>query len=233
MLLAWYRCNDNAASTAVEDASGNGNHGTAARNTSLTSVLGKLDNAYSTNGSSDFFTIPWTTTNAVWTFACWVKPASIAAYQRLLFMNGTNHFYCGLQLNNAGKFSPNIGLYGAGSTYRNSNTTLSTTQWWHVAGVIYPATPDILVYVNGELDQGSLENNGPTNTSPVGLDIGRIKYSTAYYYGQQLIDDVRIYNGAIAAWQIKAIYNAGIGSYRYDPWRKEFGGNANRIRRVE
>lgn len=55
-LLAWYPMLDNAGSTTVLDYSGNSRHGTAARNTSLTSATGPngwLTTCWQSNGTSD------------------------------------------------------------------------------------------------------------------------------------------------------------------------------------
>lgn len=60
-LLAWYPMLDNAASTTVLDYSGNNRHGTAARNTSLTSAAGPsgwLTTCWQANGTSDKIKLP-------------------------------------------------------------------------------------------------------------------------------------------------------------------------------
>ena len=97
---------------------------------------------------------------------------------------------------------------GTDSIRRYTNTTLKLNTWYHVTGV-YNATAQTLdVYVNGVLDNGTLSGTVPSSqfNSSNNLQIGAFNASGLF---RGTIDDVRIYNRALSAQEVKRLYNMG------------------------
>jgi hypothetical protein len=93
-----------------------------------------------------------------------------------------------------------------GSEYRlNSNFIPSLNTWYHVAFVVNPAGGTMSSYVNGSYDASvSIPNGSITaNSNPVNFAKG----GSNFFAG--LIDDVRIYNRALSAAEIAALYAGG------------------------
>jgi hypothetical protein len=99
-----------------------------------------------------------------------------------------------------------------------SNTILLTNTWYFVAGVYDSSVPSLHVYVNGVLDDGTLIN-GPVGTglsdTAYNIMIGRTSGQFAPGLNQAFngkIDDPRVYNRALSAAEVMALYNgAGTG----------------------
>lgn len=86
-----------------------------------------------------------------------------------------------------------------------SNTALPLTTWTHVAGT-YDGTTSKL-YFNGAL-VGSTTSSGPIDASPAaGLQIGKNIVNGALFDG--LIDEVEVFDRALAQSEIQAIFNRG------------------------
>lgn len=165
MLLSWHRLNDNAASTAVTDSSGNGNNGTAARNTNLTAAVGKVGGAYNANGSSDWAYINEIAIQPPITFCAWINQAATDRYAIALatgnFWRATDNVYgAALQIRASGGFAIE---YGNGSIQVADNRRMKYTaaglisagNWCHVAGVINSLGNDITLYCNGDVVSGT------------------------------------------------------------------------------
>ncbi len=94
----------------------------------------------------------------------------------------------------------------SGVRYENSIVTLSTS--WHYIAVTFDGSR-IKVYVDGALEK---DVNAPGTITKIddSLFIGTtgsgLSPNSNWYYG--LIDEVRIYNRALSAEEIKAIYEA-------------------------
>jgi prepilin-type N-terminal cleavage/methylation domain-containing protein len=110
-------------------------------------------------------------------------------------------------------YSPANGAYRQTS----GNTTISSGQWYHFAGVMDPINNKILVYINGQLDTSSPTNwiDSDRMESSAGsygyFDIAGQTYSSErpskYWDGK--IDNARIYSRALSAQEILNIYNSG------------------------
>jgi hypothetical protein len=85
-----------------------------------------------------------------------------------------------------------------------SNSLLSTNKWYHIVGT-YDGTV-MKLYIDGALDN-SRSYVGGIPTSDDDLIIGGY-YSTDFLSNSK-IDDVRIYNRALSAAEVKQLYNAG------------------------
>jgi len=109
---------------------------------------------------------------------------------------------------------------GAASNYRRAfltgEGTVTTGTWYHIVGIIRGPT-DMAVYVNGSEVSGTYSGSGGDMAHS--SDPARIGARTAsgdYFHG--LIDEVRIYNRALSAEEIRYHYNRGrpIAHWRFD-----------------
>ena len=74
--------------------------------------------------------------------------------------------------------------------------------WYHVAGVYNATAGTLSTYVNGVLDNGTLLGTIPAAqfNQAVNVNIGR---RTGGFHFNGVIDEVRIYNGALTPAQIQ------------------------------
>ncbi|MEM4762327.1 MAG: LamG domain-containing protein [Thermofilum sp.] len=106
------------------------------------------------------------------------------------------------------RFSPypfRVVLYftDGSSVYFLSSTPISVGKWYHVALVIGVSAAEL--YIDGALER-SVAYDKALKTGGV-VEIGRLSRAAEYHPG--LIDDVRIYNRALSADEIRAIYERG------------------------
>ncbi|MCJ7816994.1 MAG: LamG domain-containing protein, partial [Candidatus Aenigmarchaeota archaeon] len=89
--------------------------------------------------------------------------------------------------------------------------------WHHLAGVFDSQTNTLKMYVDGVQDGSAQTTSGTllTSTQPVSIGSAEPNYvSTEYFNGT--IDDVRIYNRALNASEIQALYHSGSCIHRSD-----------------
>jgi len=98
---------------------------------------------------------------------------------------------------------------GTARAIRDSQTPLEPNTWYLVAGVYDAAAHTMAVYVNGTLDNGALQGLVPAAIYDTSTDaaIGRNGNPADYFDG--LIDEVVIFDRALSAAEIRAIYDAG------------------------
>lgn len=102
-----------------------------------------------------------------------------------------------------------LGYYLSGT---DQWTASELNNWYYVCTVYDGSANAGRLYVNGILDKESnFANRAGRNlggySSSVSTQIGRYRYDTNYFYNGA-IDDVRVYNRALSATEIKAIYDA-------------------------
>lgn len=196
----------------VKDFSGKGNHGTT--NGSMTAddwVVAKKpngqvghaldfdgDNHYVSLGTNNIFEL-----TSRLSISAWIKHDVTGVYEGIV-QKGTDGIFgmYEIHVNNTDKFTFIINNDSANQA--NSVTTIGTTSWYHVA-----ATWDkdissglMTVYVNG-IAEGTDTFASALTAQSTDLRIGR--YSSSLEWNG-LIDDVRIYNRALSADEIKQIY---------------------------
>lgn len=208
-LVAWYKCDDSSASTVVVDSSGNGYDGTSVRNTDLMAAAGKVRGALDFNGTTDKVDVanPGSVLDGTYlTVMAWVyrNGTSGTTYPRIVDRVYNGQF--ALYITESGS---HIGVALKASSGTVDYPTLSSTDavpvntWVHVALVV--RSTGISVYANG-VDVGTGSVVGTLAASASAIRIGeRVDAGTARTF-KGYIDDVRIYNEALTAAQIQAIY---------------------------
>ena len=201
------------------DKSGNGNTGTLTSMAQATSpVAGKIGQALSFDGTDDWVN---TTTDVggldAKTFAGWFKWNSLGSGWQLMVMDSDPDFdgdqYVGLITSSSDEnyicmFQAHNG--GLSRFLTCTDFAPSLNIWYHVAGVIDKADNSLRLYINGALY--STYQNAAVGASTFynpsgGAGIGG-KTSAGYYFNGN-IDDVRIYNRALSATEVLQLYNLG------------------------
>jgi hypothetical protein len=198
-LIAWYEFEGDAS-----DSSSNGYDGVV---NGATPATGKYGQAYQFDGVDDTVSVAWDAPiqgdDQSFTLAAWVKTDDVTGEHWVLADDsGWHHFLFGLHQGH---------LY-VWWRYGDSWTdyTLDTFQtvagdFTHIAASYDAATRHVRLYVNGALsvaDTTSLPL-GIHDISALHIGVGRSSGDPEYFDG--VIDDVRIYDGALTAEEIRAL----------------------------
>jgi hypothetical protein len=202
-LVAAYSFNEQSGTTVL-DSSGNQNNGSIS---GATRVAGKYGNGLSFNGTSALVTI----TNSAsfnlttgMTVEAWVNSASNTGWRCVITKETTGDNIWAIY-GSGGSATP--GFWGVvnGSTYSATGTVLTLNTWTHLAATFDGTT--IQFYKNGAL-AGSRAAPGALPITPNSLFIGGNSVFGEYFSG--VIDEVRIYNRALAAAEIQTDMNTAI-----------------------
>ena len=190
------------------DITANANHGTITGDG--TYVPGMVDQAFSFNGAG-FVEIPHDPSLNLnqFTFELWVNPAVDAGWQALVAKGGGPYAASLWLVNDKVEvwFDPD------GYPAVRSSTGLTIGQWYHIAGTFDGV--EAKIYIDGSLDATALIEVVPATTT-VPLFFGQRGDGGTPYFG--LLDEVSIYNRALTAEEVSAIYAAGsLGKTRPEP----------------
>jgi hypothetical protein len=213
--VAWWRADDDAT-----DCIGNHN-GTLQGN--ATYGTGEVGDGFSLNGTSAYLTVPssWEIKpSGPFTIEGWVKYENVQRQN----CNGMAIVSKGvdadvpqdwaLAISADYHLRPHLKANGGWYVY-NCNTVLASNTWYHVA-MVYDGS-NLIGYVNGNED-GNCTFWGEVATSDENLRIGAYapSSSTARNFFPGSIDELTIYNRALSASEIDAIFEAG-GAGKYIP----------------
>ena len=195
---------DEGQGITAKDYSGNGNNGTLTNMDPATDwVAGKNNGALDFDGSND----------RISTSALTGKYSGLVSISAWVYHNSTSDWddivagSCGDLLFG---FNSNTISFGGQCNSPFGPVSYSATLeggWHHVAGVYNGSTAKI--YLDGNAVQ-SLNRSG--SFTPSALGIGSTPTGGEYFNGK--LDDVRIYNYALSAEQVKQIMNDGAVNFR-------------------
>jgi len=194
----------NGTAGEVIDASGNGNHGVRSGN--ATTAGGKYGNGGTFDGTGDYVTVADVASvqaGTTFTSSAWVKLSGLGSDRRIIDKtnNGTGYAL----VSNSG--TPQF-ITGNGSTYDtlNGTSTFATGAWYHVVGTISNGKKKI--FVNGVMEaEANVTFSGAGVATS--LKLGDRNGTSQGITGQ--LDDVRIYNRALDATEIRNLYLLGPG----------------------
>jgi hypothetical protein len=199
----------------IKDHSVHENHGSGS-GTNIAWTTGKYGGALDFNGSDDFVAVTdddsLDITDEI-TVSAWIQLGTFDNdHMAVVAKDQTDiTYWFGVDPS----ANPCMILSSDGSSYSDAKggTSLSEGTWYHIAGV-YNGT-QILVYLNGVLDPGV--DNPESYSSGIYASTGRLRISGSDNWSGNdfdgIIDDVRVYNYARTAQQIKQDYNAGMVAY--------------------
>ena len=208
-LVGYWPFNGNA-----NDESVNGNDGTVNEAVLIADRFGSLNSAFSFDGINDFIQTPNQALPGSVSFSGWYKMSS--------FNNPYNDmFYVSHQSPSSDFYSTNIafgyrsyqGQYGH-STYAQSPLTgyyptdnLPSINVWHHITCVFENGSYVRMYLDGSLFYTS--NSVVTNSSQASLPLlfGGTGTNSLYYYSGGL-DDIGIWNRALTADEVLALYNS-------------------------
>ncbi|MFC1722449.1 LamG-like jellyroll fold domain-containing protein, partial [Patescibacteria group bacterium] len=187
---------------AFNDETINNNDGTPSGD--VTTTTGKFGGAISVDGSGDYVSTNVDLSSAK-TISAWVKANSFPNTWNVPLDTGSSDGLI-FSANSGGTFYARQGGSSEGSS---SNNSLSTGTWYHVVGTYVDGTYSNL-YINGEKQAGSSQGAyaGSGNTT-----IG--SWSEAGNGWDGVVDEVRIYNRALSANEVKALYQWAPGPVAY------------------
>jgi hypothetical protein len=197
-LAGWWKLDNNA-----QDSSGNGNHGTLGANPTWTT--GRIGAALYLNGTDDHVDCGNGATLDITdriTVAAWIKPNDVGNGEHNDFVGKGDHAY-------ALKHNKNntLEFFIYDGTWYSANSDVLTSgfngTWHHVAGT-YDGT-QVRLYVDGKLVAGTLHAGAIASTTHR-VNIGRNSERTVRQYNG-VIDDVRIYRGALPTSEIVKLAN--------------------------
>lgn len=194
------------------DESGFGHHGIVFGATSTTDRFGNGNSAYYFDGEADYIDIG----NSVKpelpvTISCWVNlPLEVSSW---ILRNDkwTTFGYYGIYLavTSEGKINCGVGGGGDNKYYRQQSNTLQPViakdNWHHIA-VVFNSASDVLKYVDGIAYNSEYYREGTTLV--YSSEKGRIGHSSSTW-AKGKIDDIRIYNKALAQSEVQALYFEG------------------------
>ena len=212
---------DAGSGTTVTDVSGNGNVGTLVGATWTTG--GRYGNglSFDGNGYLDLRNPPALRLTGSMTWSAWVYTTGTPADDgQIVAKSGEGSGAAGWQF----KTSPDTGPHtfgvavssdGSAHTQRYSTTVRALNTWYYVAGVYDAAARTLHIYVNGVLDDGTLVGTVPgSQFDPAeNVTIGR---RTGGFYFQGAIDELRIYDRALTAAEIRADMSTPLGEAAAD-----------------
>ncbi len=190
-------------STLTYDATGNGDNGTLMSSPTRATSTCKIANCLVFNGSN-YVSIPNSATlelrNAI-SISAWVNPATSTASTQLAIMGKSSEVILSLSY---GQSRFTIYATAGGYSQAMGGTILPANTWYHIVGTF--DGNQIKIYENGVL-------KGTTNYSTSIADTAAIPYigsAGGYQFFSGSIDDVRIYNRALSAYEVGQLYNSNV-----------------------
>jgi len=217
--VGYWKLDDGSGTTAV-DSSGNGNNGTVS---GATWVAGTYGGALNFNGTSNYVSMGNPTAlnlgTGSFSVATWFKTTA-SGFQRLVTKGNYGNTNGYLLANSSGTVVFSVGAGGsqANTVAVNTPSGFNNGAWHHVAATVDQATKTLRVYVDGVAQTLSVGTGycGTTSgttvsfaTCPINatssdpFTLGSYNGTTEFFPGA--LDDVRVYNHALAAQEVQDI----------------------------
>jgi hypothetical protein len=173
------------------------------------SVPGEVGYAFSFNGTNQYVSIvPAGSLAGTFTVDFWAMPMNTSGILGLIGSRTPQDYSYDLKFMNGNLIHGDIGNGSSWiTTTADAVYAYTAGTWYHLASVVTPT--NYAIYVNGSLvGSGSYSSSTPLLfDSNHNLLIGYTGFGTEYMCG--LVDEVHIYNRALASSEVQAIYQAG------------------------
>ncbi|MCF6180862.1 LamG-like jellyroll fold domain-containing protein [Lutibacter sp.] len=212
-LIAYYPFNGNA-----NDESGNVNNGIVNGATLTTDKSGNADSAYSFNGISDFIQVPNSNSldiyNSDLSISMWLyndNPLTDNTWKGISKGGwGTNAGYELIFTNEPANANGILALTigSSGNNFHSFNDY--NNQWVMLTGTYDNSNGTKKIFINGIEQTTVIQDSDFLKSSPNDIYIGRRDPSNIIYSGfvKGKMDDIRIYNAALTASEVLALYTA-------------------------
>jgi prepilin-type N-terminal cleavage/methylation domain-containing protein len=205
-LVGYWPLDEGIGSTTA-DLSGNGNTGTWNGTPTGTSGYYSPGRIGSWAGAFDGTSTYVSTVSSfigqpiAFSVSMWINLATTQTMRTIFSNYGPSGSGWVVGINDSG--SNHIKFY-LGSANLVSNSTLNNGAWYNVVATYVGG--NAMLYINGVVDATSTATINYAG-SPYSPNFGKLSNSQQYFNG--LIDDIRIYNRALSAAEITALYNGG------------------------
>ncbi len=202
----WSFNGQDMAATTAYDRSGAGNTGTLTN--SPTKVIGKLGQGVSLDGTDDYVAVSGLFSSpANITVAGWAKLNSADTSGATLISLG-DKVAIDLDSTSPGGLT---GFYYDGTTWNQTSnlTYYAGTGWHHYAYTFDDTANTQVLYVDGTAVKTTSYTNSISYTGGAGTRIGMEGQGNTSNNFNGLIDEVRVYNRALSAAEVQALYNSG------------------------
>lgn len=217
--VAYYKFDEGYGTTANNSGSDGANSPGTLTNMATGNSLsgwtlnGRFNKAVGFDGSNDYVSIANNPTSlkitADLSISAWVYLTTNNAVHDIVAKKGASgQFGYRLSTTTSGAVQFEISNSGSDTYAATSSATLSTNQWYHVAGV-YNSSGSITVYVNGQ-QSAQVTSAIPSSifNSSANVNIGAENAGGSNFM-KGYIDEVKIYSGAITPNDIRVDYNRG------------------------
>jgi hypothetical protein len=203
------------------DLSGNDNHGTLVGG--ATWAGGQHGWSIALNGTTGYGSVPSGPSlpdgSAPMTVACWLKPTLGANNRGIItrtaaFATGT----AGWRFNYQGTGTLR---WDTSAAQVNSTFTMTSAAWNHVAATVEAST--VTFYLNGVAEAHASSSLGTANTTAA-VNYGTFSTTSGLATGN--IDAVALWNRALSADEVAALYFDSFAMYRRPSWRLKAAGAA-------
>jgi hypothetical protein len=213
-LIAYYPFNGNA-----NDESGNLKHATNNGALLTTDRFGYFQKAYYFDGVSDWINTPLVQSNLTeYTISAWVQPNFTNNQEYVIIQNrgaspGSGKGFTLHYQNSSSRWGfaldGDATYIGKQAPYPNNTNWVHVVATWSAGSATSFSPSQFNLYINGILQSSAVSQNIGTATVPSipagTAAIGRSEAWNSYFKGK--IDDIRIYNRALNATEVKSIYN--------------------------
>jgi hypothetical protein len=201
---------DEATTTTAYDSSGNANNGTLTNGPTRTASSGcKISWCLSFDGVDDYVWLgsPATLNVSNFTIAAWFKTVASPSYQ-LIYRWRSYGIMLGVPVYTGTTGKCGVAFYDSASTlYKVESPQNCNDGNWHFAVGTYDGQ-NLKLYVDGIL-VATTSTTASVYYGSGGVAIGRDGSNNAGYFNG-IIDDVRIYNRALSADEVRQIYKARV-----------------------
>lgn len=218
-LLGWWRMNEAAGGTSVQDFSGNGKNGNWYGSTTSNVTTGKFGNALEFDGIDDYVSVNNVGVNGLpaGTMSVWFKTnntTQTSLFGRYIISLPNN----AVAEDNGWDITINAAATGLVAHARISGLYINVPYTmtiaddnWHNAVSVYDGT-NLLLYVDG-VNVGSTARTGTFEAAENKLYLGEFGAGYSVYFFNGSVDETQLWNRALSPQEISASYDAGAGIY--------------------
>jgi hypothetical protein len=199
-IIAWWKLDEASEAAHTLDSAGSAT-GTVANSASF--IAGRVDNAISLNGTSQYVSTTFTQQLSDFSATAWFFSDTDATrnYDRIIDKN----YISGFVLCRAGNASNKWSAYFIDEAVAHPLTVTLNDGAWHHLALVRSGTTLTLYGDGGAVSASRTVSAGAISDYPLVIGWSEPQYGYNYFKGA--IDDVRIYSRALSSNEVATIYN--------------------------